>query len=161
MSKESIFKLIKERINGLYPEKSFIITPKTKFTVSDREFAELLLMFEDTFKIKMPRQPQEKIKTIQDVINHVFVTLRTKEKEYHKRSIITAKQLAKRDLTREIIFKEYALTEASIFRVINWQIKRLIYPNTKVKDLPEIVPKTNFSFLILSGSFRNGDCEFW
>jgi len=144
LSEESIFKLIKERINGLYPEKSFIITPKTKFTVSDREFAELLLMFEDTFKIKMPRQPQEKIKTIQDVINHVFVTLRNKEKEYHKRSIITAKQLAKRDLTREIIFKEYALTEASIFRVINWQIKRLIYPNTKVKDLPEIIPKTNF-----------------
>ena len=84
LSKEYIFTHIKERICGLYPEKTLIITPETKFIGSlgenNQEFAELILTFEDTFKIKMPRQPQEKIKTIQDVIDHVFVTLNAKEK---------------------------------------------------------------------------------
>ena len=144
MTKGAIFDLIKERINGLYPDKKFIITPKTQFRGNDKEFAELILTFADTFKIKMPPQPRRNVKTIQNVIDHVFITLNAKEEEYHKSSIATAIKLAERDLTREIIFKEYALTEAAILRVIAWQIKRLLYPNTKVKDLPNITPKTSF-----------------
>ena len=147
-SKEYIFTHIKERICGLYPEKTLIITPETKFIGSlgenNQEFAELILTFEDTFKIKMPSQPREKIKTVRDVVDYVYITLNNKEKKYNEKAILTAKNLVERDLTREIIFKEYALTESSIFRFIKWQIKHLLYPYTKVKDMPSITPKTDF-----------------
>ena len=148
LSKEYIFTHIKERICGLYPEKTLIITPETKFIGSlgenNQEFAELILTFEDTFKIKMPSQPREKIKTVRDVVDYVYITLNNKEKKYNEKAILTAKNLVERDLTREIIFKEYALTESSIFRFIKWQIKHLLYPYTKVKDMPSITPKTDF-----------------
>ena len=147
LSKEAIFTRIKERISDLYPEKRFIIKPETKFSGNlgrdNREFAELILTFADTFKIKMPRQPHKNIKTVRNVIDYVYITLNNKEKEYNESAITTAKSLTKRDLTREIIFKEYALTETSIFRFVNWQIKCLVYPNTKVKDMPTITPKTD------------------
>ena len=91
----------------------------------------------------MPRQPHKNLKTVRDVIDYVYITLNNKEKEYNESAITTAKSLAERDLTRELIFKEYALTETSIFRFVNWQIKCLLYPNTKVKDMPTITPKTD------------------
>ena len=122
LSKEAILHVLKNVFLTYIPRKDLLLNPKTKFNSNlggnNREFAELILTFADTFKIKMHVNHTKNLKTVGDVIDYVYITLNNKEKEYNESAIRTAKSLAERDLTRELIFKEYALTETSIFRFV-------------------------------------------
>merc|ERR1712086_1145491 len=88
ISDEAIFNLVKKRIYDLYPEKKFIITPKTPLfdnSTLDPNNRELLrLALEKILRIKIKNGGQN-ITAVEDVVDFIGANLRANPKniKYH------------------------------------------------------------------------------
>ena len=131
---------VKERIYDLYPEKKFIITPKTPLfdnSTLDPNNRELLrLALEKILRIKIKNGGQN-ITAVEDVVDFIGANLRANPKNinYH-----TFKPVANKKNLDMRIAKKYALSKEAIFTRIKERISDL-YPEKRFI----IKPETKFS----------------
>ena len=131
---------VKERIYDLYPEKKFIITPKTPLfdnSTLDPNNRELLrLALEKILRIKIKNGGQN-ITAVEDVVDFIGANLRANAKniKYH-----TFKPVANKKNLDMRIAKKYALSKEAIFTRIKERISDL-YPEKRFI----IKPETKFS----------------